>query len=192
MKTWQRYALGLVVGLAVGGGLAWRATGSGFDNGSITNGIWSTSLTYGTNSADPLMRAAVARRGLLALPKSETVYWAATTDSAGQPLDGACTYALRGKALDSRWWSVTAYDRQGYLVANDARIWSFSGASITPEEKAGWTVTIGPVKPASGHWLPSTRGARFTLTLRIYNPGAAFMKDPAAAALPVLKKEGCA
>ena len=192
MKTWHRYALGLVVGLSVGGGLAWRATGSGFDQGAITNGSWSTSLTYGTTSADPLTRAAVARRGLLALPKTETVYWAASTDSDGNPLDGSCTYAMTGKALDSRWWSVTFYDRAGYLVANPARIFSFSGASIAPEEKVGWKVTIGPNKPASGHWLPSAKGQAFELTLRMYNPGEAFMKDPKAAELPVLKKEGCA
>ncbi len=192
MKTWHRYALGLMVGLGVGGGLAWRATGSGFDHGAITNGSWSTSLTYGTTSADPLTRAAVARRGLLALPKTETVYWAASTDSEGKPLDGSCTYAMTGKALDSRWWSVTYYDRQGYLVANPARIWSFSGAAITPEEKQGWKVVISPAKPASGHWLPGAKGQGFELTLRMYNPGPEFMKDPKAAELPVLKKEGCA
>lgn len=192
MKTWHRYALGMMVGLAAGGGLAWRATGSAFNQGNITNGVWSTSLNYGIASADPLTRAAVARRGLLALPKTETVYWAASTDSDGQPLNGSCTYAMTGKALDARWWSVTFYDRKGYLVGNDARIWSFSGASITPAEKAGWTVTIAPTKPASGHWLPSAKGEGFELTLRMYNPGPGFMKDPAAAALPALKKEGCA
>ena len=192
MRTWHRYALGLVFGLAVGGGLAWRATGSGFDHGAITNGSWSTSLTYGTTSTDPLTRAAVARRGLLALPKTETVYWAASTDSAGQPLDGACTYSMTGKALDSRWWSVTLYDRKGFLIANPARIWSFSGAAITPTEKDGWRVTIGPDKPTSGYWLPSARGQGFELTLRMYNPGPGFLKAPAAAELPVLKKEGCA
>lgn len=192
MKTWHRYALGLATGLAVGGGLAWRATGSGFDHGSIANGIWSTSLNYGIASADPLTRAAVARRGLLALPKTETVYWAASTDSDGRPLNGSCTYSMTGKALDARWWSVTFYDRQGYLVANPARIWSFSGASLTPEEKSGWKVVIAPIKPASGHWLPSAMGQGFELTLRMYNPGAAFMQDPKAAELPVLRKEGCA
>lgn len=192
MKTWHRYALGLVAGLAVGGGLAWRATGTGFDHGSITNGVWSTSLNYGIASADPLTRAAVARRGLLALPKTETVYWAASTDSEGKALDGSCTYAMTGKALDSRWWSVTYYDRQGYLVANPARLFSFSGAAVTPDEKPGWKVTIGPNKPPSGHWLPSAKGQGFELTLRMYNPGVAFMKEPKAAELPVLKREDCA
>lgn len=192
MKRWQRYTLGVAIGLAAGFGLVWQETGSAFDSGSVTNGIWSTSLNYGIASADPLTRAAVARRGLLALPKTETVYWAASRDSDGKPLDGSCTYQLTGKALDSRWWSVTFYDRDGYLVSNDARIWSFSGASITPEEKAGWKVTISPAKPASGHWLPSAKGQPFELTLRMYNPGPAFVKDPKTAELPVLKKEGCA
>ena len=54
MKRWQRYALGVAVGLAAGGGLVWHKTGSAFDSGSVTNGIWSTSLNYGIASADPL------------------------------------------------------------------------------------------------------------------------------------------
>lgn len=192
MKAWHRYALGIIVGLAVGGGAAWRATGKGFDHGDVTNGAWTTSLTYGTNSTDPLTRAAVARRGLLALPAAETVYWAANKDSEGRPLDGSCTYAMTGPALDSRWWSVTFYDRDGYLVANAANVYSFSGASITPAEQSGWRVTISPAKPASGHWLPSAKGQPFELTLRMYNPGPGFMKAPDKAVLPTLKREACA
>jgi len=192
MKTGYRYGLALILGLGLGAGAAWHATGQGFTDGDIRNGVWSTSLTYGTNSTDPLTRAAVARRGLLALPKTETVYWAATRDSSGAPLDGSCTYRMTGKALDSRWWSVTFYDKAGYLVANKANIWSFSGASLTPDEQSGWQVIIGPNKPESGHWLPSVAGQGFELTLRVYNPGAAFMKDPSAAELPRLVKEACA
>lgn len=189
----RRYIAGGLIGLALGVGLAWHATGRGFTDGAVRNGPWSTSLSYGVASADALTRAAVARRGLLALPKTETVYWAATRDSAGALLDGNCTYRLSGKAVDSRWWSITLYDSEGYLQPNAARLWSFSGATLTAEEaEKGWQVTIAPARPRSGYWLPSLAGQRFELTLRMYNPGPDFMTSPATAHLPMLTKESCA
>ena len=146
MKTWQRYAVAVVLGLAVGAGGAWSKVRQGFNGGRLQNGPWSTALNYGTRETDSVTRASVALRGLLALPSTETVYWNASTDSEGKPLDGSCTYSMTGRALDARWWSVTYYDRDGYLVANPANIWSFSGASITPAERDDWKVTIAPNK----------------------------------------------
>ncbi len=192
MKSWHRYALGLVLGLGVGGALAWHATGDAFRSGAVRNGVWSTSLDYGTKSGDALTRAAVARRGLLALPKEETVYWAASTDNNGAPLSGNCTYRLVGGAVDSRWWSITIYDAEGYLMPNKANIWSFSSASLGPGDLPKWSVTISPEAPKAGHWLPSTRGEPFELTLRMYNPGAGFRANVARAPLPELVKEACA
>lgn len=191
MKAWHRYAIAVIAGLVIGAGGAWHRVQAGFNDGRLTNGVWSTALNYGTSSTDSVTRASVALRGILALPSTETVYWNAVTDSDGKPLDGSCTYAMTGRALDARWWSVTYYDRKGYLVANPANIWSFSGAAITPAEQQAWRVTIGPDK-AEGHWLPSAKGQGFELTLRMYNPGTGFRAAPKDAVLPVLKKERCA
>ena len=173
MKSWHRYAIILVGGLAVGLGTAWALTGGG------------------TKATDPLTRAMVARSGLLALPAKETLYWMATTDGAGAPLDGDCRYSLSGSALDARWWSVTIYDEQGYLVDNAARNWSVNGANVALDAKGEWRVTISPDKPAAGAWLPVGKDGPFQLTLRMYNPGKAFRAAPARAALPQLVKEGC-
>lgn len=191
MKGWHRIAIALVAGLVLGAGGAWLQIQKGFNSGRLTNGPWTTALNYGTSNTDSVTRAAVALRGILALPSTETVYWNAATDSDGKSLDGSCTYTMTGKALDARWWSVTYYDRKGFLVANPANIWSFSGASILPAEADGWRVTIGPDK-AEGHWLPSAKGQEFELTLRMYNPGKGFRAAPDRALLPVLKKERCA
>lgn len=191
MKSWHRYAITLVGGVAVGLGAAWWITGGGLRDGGIENGPWSTSMGYGTKATDAITRAAVARAGLLALPATETVYWSAKTDAAGAPLDGNCTYSLSGKPLDARWWSVTIYDTAGYLVANPANIWSVNGANVALDAQGAWRVTIAPDKPAEGAWLPGTKGQPFHLTLRMYNPGPAFRAHPEKAALPRLVKEGC-
>ena len=191
MKSWHRYAITLVGGLAVGLGAAWAITGGGLSDGAIVNGPWTTSLGFGTKATDPVTRAAVARAGLLALPAKETVYWSAKTDAAGALLDGNCRYSLSGTPLDARWWSVTIYDTKGYLVASPANIWSVNGANVALEGKGQWRVTIAPTKPVNGAWLPGTKGQPFHLTLRMYNPGKAFRADPEKAALPNIAKEGC-
>ena len=191
MKSWHRYAITLVGGIAVGFGGAWVITGSGLQDGQIANGPWTTSLSYGTKATDPVTRAVVARAGLLALPARETVYWSAQTDATGAPLDGNCRYSLSGAPLDARWWSVTVYDAAGYLVANPANIWSVNGANVALDAKGAWRVTISPSKPAEGAWLPGTKGQPFHLTLRMYNPGKAFRANPAEAVLPQIVKEGC-
>ena len=87
MKSWHRYAIALVGGLAAGLGAAWGLSNGGLGDGGIRNGPWTTSLGYGTKATDPLTRAMVARGGLLALPAKETVYWLATADASGAPLD---------------------------------------------------------------------------------------------------------
>lgn len=191
MRSWHRYAIALVGGLAAGLGATWGLTNGGLGDGGIRNGPWTTSLGYGTKATDPLTRAMVARGGLLALPAKETVYWLATADASGAPLDGNCRYSLSGKPLDARWWSVTVYDDRGYLVDNPARLWSVNGANVALDAKGEWRVTISPDKPMDAAWLPGIKGQKFQLTLRMYNPGRTFRADPAKAALPRLVKESC-
>jgi len=191
MKSWHRYTITLVGGLAVGLGAAWALTNGGLGDGGIRNGPWTTSLGYGTKATDPLTRAMVARSGLLALPAKETIYWMAKNDASGAPLDGNCRYSLSGKPLDARWWSVTVYDDKGYLVDNPGRIWSVNGANVALDGKGEWRVAISPDKPPDAAWLPGTKGQPFQLTLRMYNPGKAFRADPEKAVLPQIVKEGC-
>ena len=191
MKSWHRYAITLVSGIAAGLGAAWWLTGGGLSDGAIVNGPWTTSLGFGTKATDPITRAAVARAGLLALPATETVYWSAKTDAGGEKLDGNCHYSLSGAPLDARWWSVTIYDEAGYLVANPTNIWSVNSANVALDAKGEWRVMIAPEKPAVGAWLPGTKGQPFHLTLRMYNPGKDFRADPEKAVLPRIIKEGC-
>ena len=81
--------LAVAAGLVAGAGSAVLAAGGGFAGagaGRLDVGRWSTDLTVGGAAAGPWVRARVARVGLLALPRAETVYFDRTTDEAGQPL----------------------------------------------------------------------------------------------------------
>lgn len=214
MRTALRYAATIVIGAIVGVGAAIHTVRAGALGSTVSIGPWQTGVDVGTADASARTRAVVALRGLLALPAREARYYTASTDTAGQPLDGRCRYRLTGGVLPGRWWSVTLYDREGYLVANPANRHSVESAAVAPARAAppaagtmdprvmqalfaaeqGWMVSVAPaddLRRARTHWLPTGNVERFELTLRTYLPPDGGKGNPPPAALPVIIKEGC-
>src|SRR5688572_3872344 len=91
---------------------------------AIKAGPWRTNVATGSAEANPYERAAIAVAGLYALSKEETLYYTAFTDSDGRALDGRCDYRVTGRPLPARWWSLTLYGADHYLVANPANVFS--------------------------------------------------------------------
>ena len=121
-------ALAIVLGL----GSAYVAAFSLRGDSQLRNGPWQTNLLIGSSTADPYIKTYIALTGLLALNKSETLYFEAHEDSAGKPLDGKCSYRIDGKDPDARWWSLTVY---GSEVSSRVQRWSRNGnrmANIKP------------------------------------------------------------
>src|SRR5262245_54813596 len=189
-KTATRYALCIALGLLAGAGAAAHAVRAGFADGTLASGPWQTGRDFGTADASALVRARVALAGLLALPRSEAMYFTARTDSAGAPLEGRCRYAIRGDRFAARWWSITLYDRAGYLVPNPWRRYSVGSAAL-PAGADAWTIAIAPDEQ-SGLWIPSTNAREFDLTLRLYHPGAELRDAPDRAAMPEIARLACA
>jgi hypothetical protein len=119
------------------------------------------------------------------------MYYRAESDSAGAPLSGNCTYTVSGGEMDARWWSITLYKGEGWLVKNDANRWSVGGNAPARDSSGNWSFTVSPEEP-EGVWLPTGRTPQFDLTLRTYHPRGALIDNPAKAKLPVIKKERCA
>ena len=190
MKTVARYAICLLVGLLTGAGAAVQGMRAGFSDGTLSSGPWQTGKDFGSADASALVRARVALSGLLALPRSEAMYFTARTDSDGAPLDGRCRYAIRGGSFDARWWSITLYDRAGYLVPNPWHRYSVGSAAIAPGADA-WVIAIDRAEQP-GLWIPSTNAPEFDLTLRLYHPGAGLRDAPQQAALPEIARLECA
>lgn len=187
MRQPLRYLGAAVAGSLLGLGSAlwlaglWPAR-SNMAFGNVDVGGWHSDFAVGSEAADPYTRARVARHGLLALAKTEAVYFTRTTDNTGAPLREDCTYNLSGGTMPAGWWSVTLYDGQSMLPANtDAAL------SIDAERAGGsdWSAVIAPQRPMDcGMWI-SSRGAKtFDLTLRLYMPSAALLADPNAALTP--------
>jgi hypothetical protein len=179
----------LIVGVGLGAGsvivgmnLVGRAS-------SISSGAWQTNLFAGSEKADPYLRLSTAVRGLLALSQSETIYYGASRDSDGNPLSANCTYRIEGKAPDARWWSVTAYDERGFLFPNVSRF-SYNMNDLTPDSQGVYTIYVSRT-PHSGAWLPLGEPSRFSLTLRLYNPGQSVRNGPGTVDLPRIVLENC-
>lgn len=191
MKPWLRYTVCILAGCAAGTAFAVHQVRSADLGRQVTNGAWATNTDNGTAEASALARARVALFGLLALPAKEAMYYRAATDSAGAPLSGNCTYTVSGGELDTRWWSITLYKGEGWLVKNEANRWSVGGNAPVRDANGNWSFTVSPEK-AEGLWLPTGRAPKFDLTLRAYHPRGALRDDPANAKLPTIKKERCA
>jgi len=181
----------IVLSAVLGLGSAWYqvrySTGQG---NAIQNGPWRTDLTAGGSNADMYTRARVALFGLLALNKSETVYYTARNDSAGERFDPKCSYRIDGRDPDARWWSFTVYGNDSFLVPNPQNKYSVSKNSVVRSTDGTFTIRLsGSAEPQN--WI-ATSPDGFDVTLRLYNPGPTVLADPAGVALPSITKEACA
>jgi hypothetical protein len=147
------------------------------------------SLLTGSAQSGPYLRANIARHGLLALNRSETIYYTADHDSNGEWLDGNCFYKIEGREPRARWWSITAYGDDDYLMKNKYDLWSISGETVQLRSDSTFIITASKHR-APTNWIPVTQ-RRFSLTLRLYNPAPGVVDDPANALVPVIKRSVC-
>lgn len=189
MKLATKIAIVLAIGTALGLFATWFTVVRGALPGGVTDGPWRTNLAAGNPRSDPYTRARVALHGFLALNRSETIYYSAARDSSGHRLDGSCVYEISGRDPDARWWSVTAYGADEFLIPNPAGRYSVSKTTVARRPNGDFSVQVGG---ATGgvDWIPLAPG-RVLLTLRLYNPGQEVVLDPAHVALPALKRVSC-
>jgi hypothetical protein len=187
MRRVLAYCAAVVAGCGIGFGSAlWLAglwpEGRRLAFGDVEVGGWHSDFAIGSKAADPYTRARVARHGLLALAKSEAVYFTRADDDEGQPLREACSYRLSGGAMPAGWWSVTLYDGTSMLPANTDAALSIDASRAGA---GAWEAVIAPTRPADSMlWISSRKAGRFDLTLRLYMPEAALLDDPAGTLNP--------
>jgi hypothetical protein len=180
----------VIVGTALGLAATWFTVVRGTMGGMVGDGPWRTSLYAGSREGGPYLRASIAVHGLLALNRHETIYYTTYTDSDGAALDGACLYQIAGRDPPARWWSITAYGADDFLIPNAAGRYSVSMNSVARRADGTFTVTVSKAA-AAANWIAVTDGA-FNLSLRLYNPPDAVAADPAHVALPAIHKVRCA
>jgi hypothetical protein len=152
LKSLLIFGLVALVGLGLGAGSAlWMVARAKSMGGDIEANGWHTSPQVGAPAADPWTRALVARAGLLALAKSETIYFSRDRDDAGRPFSDRCTYLLEGGPLPARWWSITLYAGDIYLAFNQDNAASVDATRLQRDEHQSYTA----LEPVIFRWKHS-------------------------------------
>ena len=184
-----RSALTALAGLVIGACLAVFLVFGPAEFGGIKVGPWRTNVHIGSPDAPDIVRSIIARRGLLAMSREETVYFSADTDSDGRALDETCDYRVVFTTQpDARWWSLTLYAEDDFLPVNGLEAHSVSAQDAG--EQQSFAVTVSR-QQADGFWVSPENGGAFNLTLRLYNPSEAIVADPGVAVLPAVERLAC-
>jgi hypothetical protein len=140
---------------------------------------WVYSLHSGVYGVNYSYRAAIALCCLGENLPDDAVYPSLSVDSEGRPLDGKFKYVLhfdRGKLppVDA-FWSVTAYDTDGYFISNALRRQALGDRDKLVMNADGsldvYVQADTPGGDKEANWLP-VAGAPFTLLMRLYSPKA--------------------
>jgi hypothetical protein len=145
-------------------------------SGADVNG-WVFFKPGGRYGTDYIQRALITRFGLGCNIEEDAVYPGATTDSAGQKLDGANKYVIRfpkGQMPPVRaFWSLTMYDAQYFFVANLLNRYTLSPRNALKSNPDGsvdlYIQATDPGSDKESNWLPAPSGP-FNLILRLYWP----------------------
>ncbi|MCS7144247.1 MAG: DUF1214 domain-containing protein [Archaeoglobaceae archaeon] len=133
----------------------------------IQNDVWRTSLVAGSELADPYTRAIVAKNYLYVLNRSEAIYFIAKSDGEKE-LDRGCDYKIVGEDLPARWWSLTVYGEDNFLIPNEYGKYSITSANVVKKGEV-WEIHISR-EPKGDNWIPLRGEGKFYITLRLYNP----------------------
>ncbi len=162
----------------------------------VKNDIWTILPSPGDPDRSIYTRAAVAAAGTFASKKPEQAYYQTEIDIEDQPLNGNCLYKLSGDDINSyRWWSITAYAEDGYLIENTEKLYSYNSDTITYKPDGIEIYFLGKNEfisdVANKNWLRVNQDENFNISLRIYGPGEEFFSNLRRVNLPIVEKVKC-
>jgi hypothetical protein len=140
---------------------------------------WVYTTHSGAYGVDYFYRAAIAFCCLGENLPQDAVYPSLSVDSEGRPLDGGSRYVLhfdKGKfpPVDA-FWSVTAYDTDGYFIPNVMRRQALGDRDKLVADTDGsldlYIQSDSPGADREANWLPVAKSP-FTLLMRLYSPKA--------------------
>jgi hypothetical protein len=142
-----------------------------------------------------MARAVTARVAVGANPVEDAVYIGSSADGSGQHFDGSIRYRMHFDASNLppvlAFWSVTAYDKDGYFIANPMNRYAIGDRDPLKFNTDGsldlYMQSQDPGPALESNWLPTGDGA-FNLMFRLYWPKQAVLngswKPPAVERLP--------
>ena len=192
MKTILIWLGSLVLGALIGGMSALWMGGIMPGSPKLGNALeingWVSDWSIGSKSANPYVRARVARNGLLGLAKEEAVYFIKREDDDGARLREACIYRVSGGNFPADWWSITLYDNKNRLPMNSDEKLSLDQTQTDLAFDIGdqWWFNVAAKAPDdhTALWVSSRGAEEFDLTLRLYRPSDSLLATPENVLVP--------
>lgn len=121
---------------------------------------------------DPIKHLLRAAYGWGGNPERGAMYVAVTQDQN----DGQTAYVLHVPAdvpvKDQGFWSVSAYNRDGFFEENEYDVYTFSNITAEPNQDGSFTIHFGG-DPDAINYLPLYEGWKYTV--RMYEPKRALV-----------------
>ena len=160
------------------------------------NDIWRILPSPGDPNRDIYTRAGVAAVGTLANKKPEQAYFHTETDIFDEQLSGNCLYKLTGEDIEARWWSVTVYGLDGFLIENSEKLYSYNSENINYNINGGFEIFfLGKndfiSEIGNKNWLRVKPDENFSLSLRLYGTNEELFSNLRRVNLQNIKKLRC-
>jgi hypothetical protein len=122
------------------------------------------------NEVDPVHRLICTGSGWGGLPRKNAMYLFRTVEDN----DGSTEYELvfRDVPVDA-FWSVTVYNRDGYLERNAKNIYSFNNKSAKPQADGSFVIRFGNGDARTDNAIPIVPGWGYII--RLYEPQASIL-----------------
>jgi len=188
----KKIAIGLgliLLAVVLGSGIGIYNIKSGKSDSQRKIGNWQTvDKDKDLNTADLLTIAQVAVYGPYALTKKEVIYLSTNTDSEGNALDPKSDYVINGKKLDAKYWSITAYDENGFLIKNPINKYSYNLEDIKYEaDSTSYKINLSGTEKKE-NWLPINNVQKTSLIIRLYLPSEKLRENLTVETLPTIQK----
>ena len=141
---------------------------------------WLGTMVIGNYVEAFSIRTAANLVGIWANSRHEVIYYVATRDVNGQPLNGSNKYQIhfskvKPENVVDAYWSVILVDIPDYrVVPNSSNRFNFNSYSnLKPNADDSLTIFLSATPGSSvpeSNWLPAPDGKPFSLTFRTYVP----------------------
>ena len=130
----------------------------------LAEGLGNTDNMFGNKSdVDEVRHLIGAALGWGGMPESEAYYILQNFPQA----EGHYTFTLRDVPVDA-FWSVTVYDKDGYLMPNQWDAYNINSVTGVPEDDGSVVINIAPEPGDLPNFLYAKEG--WTYGLRLYKP----------------------
>ncbi len=181
----------LLISAALGLGATWFTLTRGVAFSPLAIGAWTAWPKSGSVDIDPYARASIARSGELPTGTGDGVAFYARSDDQGNKFDGRCSFIISGMTPAARYWTVTLYDSEGRLVANDIDRHGFTSEEIVRDSEGRFAIAVAPLA-RPGNWLPTGSTEKFVLVWRLYDtPIGVAMRTTKEGPMPAIIRKGC-